>query len=62
MASYAMFRDLKAPCKKDCERRSETCHGACEDYAKYCKSNEQLRLKRRMEGLRNSAKGTYSKG
>ena len=62
MASYAMFRDLKAPCKKDCERRSETCHGTCEDYIRFREKNEQMRLKRHIESLRNSAKGTYSKG
>lgn len=62
MASYAIFKDIKSPCRKDCEKRSETCHGTCEAYSKFYKKNEQMRFKRRMEGIRNAAKGTYSKG
>ena len=62
MESYAIFKDLKAPCKKDCAGRSETCHGTCEEYLKFCKQNEKMRYKRRMESLRNSTKGVYRKG
>lgn len=62
MESSAIYKDVKPPCTKGCERRSVTCHGTCEDYLKFLKKNEQMRLKRHMEGIRNAAKSVYGKG
>lgn len=62
MASSAIFKDIVSPCKKDCEGRSVTCHGTCEKYQKFLKKNEQMRLKRHMEVIRNGAKNIYGRG
>lgn len=59
MESSVIFKDIKSPCKKDCKRRSETCHGTCEDYLKFCEKNEQMRHKRHMDSIRNAAKSVY---
>lgn len=42
---------LKGPCKKDCLKRSETCHFECQAYIDYAKECEKERQKRHDRAL-----------
>jgi len=35
---------LKAPCKKDCAGRNETCHATCKAYTEWKEQHELIRL------------------
>ena len=43
-----MFDRVRNPCH-ECQRRSVTCHGSCEDYAQYTRYREQLREARQRD-------------
>ena len=36
-------------CKRDCPRRSPTCHASCPEYLEYAAENERIRQKRAAE-------------
>ena len=42
---WGTINSVKIPCKPDCPDRSETCHGTCEKYKKYCEENGKVKKK-----------------
>ena len=44
------------PCTRECPRRDETCHGACEDYAQWRTKREAAKAEyfKRSEGTYNA--------
>lgn len=42
---------MKIPCKKDCPRRSATCHAECEDYLAFVEDTRQRREQRRLKRI-----------
>ena len=39
----------KQPCKRDCPKRSATCHCTCEDWAEWEKSKNKRYLEKRVQ-------------
>ena len=50
-----MFDRVRNPCH-ECQRRSVTCHGSCEDYALYANYREQIREARQQDQVARYAK------
>lgn len=41
--AFAFSFMIKVPCKRDCAKRSPTCHSECEDYILYAKLKAEER-------------------
>lgn len=50
------------PCKKDCPKRSSTCHGSCKEYKEWKNEQDEMNKKARLDklGYRNGA-GQWTK-
>lgn len=39
------------PCKKDCPKRSSTCHGICAEYKRWRQELDKTNEKKKLEGV-----------